>query len=198
MSSHHFVREGQEPALFIADALSLALAEPLLEWAPFVVVTADAVDEVLQWGIKIDVVLGKSGDERLLADKLAHQQPVKIISYLPQDDLLLTGISLLNNAQSSAVNVMVSNPDRWFALSSGLLKFQVTLLTPEVRWSLIVRGPYEKWLSKSSMIRVHPQDPLQKIDVKGLVALQSSLFEAVHDGIVSVQSAKAFWIGEPI
>src|SRR5688500_3947805 len=105
MSSHHFVREGQEPALFVVDALSLALAEPLLEWAPFVVVTENAADDVLQWGIKIDAILANSALEGVLADKFAHQQPVKIISCHPQDDLLLAGITLLNDAKASAVNV---------------------------------------------------------------------------------------------
>ena len=43
MSSHHFVKEGQEPALLIMDALSLALIEPLLEWAPQVIVCENAL-----------------------------------------------------------------------------------------------------------------------------------------------------------
>lgn len=196
MSSHHFVKEGQEPALFIVDALSLALAEPLLEWAPFVVVTENVADDVLQWGIKIDTILANAAQEDVLADKFAHQQPVKIISCHPQDDLLLTGIALLNDAKASAVNVMVENPDNWFALPVDLLKFQVTLLTPDIRWALIMNRPYEKWLAKGTKVRIHPCDQQQKIDTKGLIH-QGTYFEVVQDGLVSVQSPGAFWIGEP-
>jgi hypothetical protein len=196
MSSHHFVKEGQEPALFIADALSLALAEPLLEWAPFVVVTDNAADDVLQWGIKIDAILANFAQEDVLAEKFAHQQPVKIVSCHPQDGLLLTGVVLLNDTKVSAVNVMVERPDNWFALPLDLLKFQVTLLTPDIRWALIMNRPYEKWLAKSTKIRIHLYDQQQKIDTKGLID-QESFFETVHDGLVSVQSSGAFWIGEP-
>jgi hypothetical protein len=196
MSSHHFVKEGQEPALFIADALSLALAEPLLEWAPFVVVTENAADDVLRWGIKIDAILANSAHEGVLAEKFAHQQPVKIISCHPQNGLLLTGIALLNDAKASAVNVMVENPDNWFALPLDLLKFQVTLLTPEIKWSLMMHRPYEKWLAKGTMIRIYPCDQQQKVDIKGLIR-QAAFFEAVQDGLVSVQSSGALWIGEP-
>ena len=59
MSSHHFVREGQEPALLILDALAFDIAGPLLEWAPLVVVAQSAVDEVMLWNIKMDVVLAE-------------------------------------------------------------------------------------------------------------------------------------------
>ena len=60
MSSHHFVREGQEPALIIANG---AACDPermgqLLEWNPFVLVLDGALHRVLELGIRIDAVLG--------------------------------------------------------------------------------------------------------------------------------------------
>lgn len=197
MSSHHFVREGQEPALFIADALSLAHAEPLLEWAPLVIVTEDAADEVLQWGIKIDVVLARPGHTQVLTDKLAHQQPLEIIYSHQHEDLLTAAVALLTRKQATAVNVLVGAPDKWFAIDPTVLTFQVTLLTPGTRWSLIAKGPYEKWLSKNSTIRVHPDRPAQTFSTTGLTG-QQPLFEALQDGVVSVRSAGSFWIGEPI
>ena len=57
MSSHHFVKEGQEPALFILDNIPFQYAESLLEWVPLVMVADRALENVLHWGIKIDVVL---------------------------------------------------------------------------------------------------------------------------------------------
>lgn len=197
MSSHHFVREGQEPALFIADALSLAHAEPLLEWAPLVIVAEDATEDVLQWGIKIDAVLARPGHAPELAGKLAHQEPVEII-YSPQhEDLLDAAIALLTRKQVSAVNVLVGSPGKWFTLDPALLTFQVTLLTPDTRWSLMAKGPFEKWLSKNSTIRVHPNRPGQTFSTTGLTGRQS-LFKALTDGVVSIRSAGSFWIGEPI
>jgi len=61
MSSHHFVKEQQEPALLILDtSVSYETMSPLLEWSPTVLVTELAIDAVLSWGIKVDVILATS------------------------------------------------------------------------------------------------------------------------------------------
>lgn len=60
MSSHHFVKENQEPALIRANGQSCEsdLLNQLLEWSPLVVVLDGAVNRVLDLGIKFDVLLG--------------------------------------------------------------------------------------------------------------------------------------------
>ena len=60
MSSHHIIRDKQEPALIIAngEACSLDLVEQLLEWSPTVVVLDGAIERVVSLGIKVDVWLG--------------------------------------------------------------------------------------------------------------------------------------------
>lgn len=60
MSSHHIVRDDQEPALIIANgaACSSELLGQLLEWSPLVVVLDSAIERVLELGIKVDVLLG--------------------------------------------------------------------------------------------------------------------------------------------
>ena len=79
MSSHHFVKEGQEPALFILEPISFQVASPLLEWAPLVLVSANALDDVLRWGIKIDVVLVEKSRVETLTRNLLEQVPIKIL-----------------------------------------------------------------------------------------------------------------------
>jgi thiamine pyrophosphokinase len=60
MSSHHIVKDDQEPALIIANgaACSQELLGQLLEWSPLVIVLDSAIDRVLELGIKVDVLLG--------------------------------------------------------------------------------------------------------------------------------------------
>lgn len=60
MSSHHIIRDKQEPALIIANGeeCSMDLLEQLLEWSPTVVVLDDAIERVISLGIKVDVWLG--------------------------------------------------------------------------------------------------------------------------------------------
>ncbi len=60
MSSHHIVRDDQEPALIIANgaACDPELLGQLLEWSPLVVVLDSAIERVIELGIKVDVLLG--------------------------------------------------------------------------------------------------------------------------------------------
>jgi thiamine pyrophosphokinase len=60
MSSHHIVKEGQEPALIIAngESCSMDLITSLLEWSPFIVALDGAYSRVLELGIHPDVVIG--------------------------------------------------------------------------------------------------------------------------------------------
>lgn len=60
MSSHHIVKENQEPALIIANGLacSAELLGQLLEWSPFTLVLDGALNRVLHMGIHFDAVVG--------------------------------------------------------------------------------------------------------------------------------------------
>ncbi len=60
MSSHHIVRDDQEPALIIANGASCSqeLLGQLLEWSPLVIVLDSAIERVMELEIKVDVLLG--------------------------------------------------------------------------------------------------------------------------------------------
>ncbi|ENI5846064.1 thiamine diphosphokinase [Flavobacterium psychrophilum] len=81
MSSHHIVRDDQEPALIIANgaACSSELLGQLLEWSPLVIVLDSAIERVLELGIKVDVLLGdfdRGFDPEYYIDK---QFPIEIV-----------------------------------------------------------------------------------------------------------------------
>lgn len=64
MSSHHFVREGQEPAVWVLGTeFSEEILGTLLEWSPIVIVTLPAVKRLLSLQIKIDRILSAENDE---------------------------------------------------------------------------------------------------------------------------------------
>ncbi|HEY1053687.1 MAG TPA: thiamine diphosphokinase, partial [Emticicia sp.] len=81
MSSHHIVREKQEPALIIAngEACSFELLGQLLEWSPFVVVLDQAIHRVIELGIKVDVLLGDFDVNIDLTEIEKSQYPIEII-----------------------------------------------------------------------------------------------------------------------
>jgi thiamine pyrophosphokinase len=59
MSSHHIVREKQEPALLVLgmDNFSDELLGQLLEWSPTVIATEIMAEKLNANGIKIDCVI---------------------------------------------------------------------------------------------------------------------------------------------
>lgn len=80
MSSHHTVLEDQEPALFIMDASAVPFAQiqDLLEWSPTVIVSEEALSEVLNWGIKIDVVIAHANNIPSLTNTLLDPITCKV------------------------------------------------------------------------------------------------------------------------
>ena len=81
MSSHHIVRDDQEPALIIANGAAChdELLGQLLEWQPLVIVLDSAIERVINLNIKVDVVLGDF-DRGLNPEEItATQFPIEII-----------------------------------------------------------------------------------------------------------------------
>ncbi|MCB0735469.1 MAG: thiamine diphosphokinase, partial [Bacteroidetes bacterium] len=87
MSSHHFVRDKQEPALMIANgqSCSMELLGQLLEWNPYVLVLDGALDRVLMNGIKVDAVLGDYDSLNVNRVSLDLEQQINWIHTPDQD-----------------------------------------------------------------------------------------------------------------
>src|SRR6186997_3323184 len=105
MSSHHFVKEGQEPALFILDNIPFHHAESLLEWVPLVMVADRALEIVLQWGIKIDIVLQDQYSFEVLEDLVQDQGPIQIL-ISDRHHIVKTGLQYLDKNGYDAVNLL--------------------------------------------------------------------------------------------
>ncbi|PZR22809.1 MAG: thiamine diphosphokinase [Flavobacterium psychrophilum] len=87
MSSHHIVRDDQEPALIIANGAECSneLMGQLLEWSPLVIVLDSAMPRVMELGIKVDVLLGdfdRGFDPEFYREK---QFPLEIVHTPDQD-----------------------------------------------------------------------------------------------------------------
>ncbi|HKZ39204.1 MAG TPA: hypothetical protein VJ184_16190 [Chryseolinea sp.] len=193
MSSHHFVKEGQEPALFILEALSLEIAQPLLEWVPTVIVADSAVEQVLQWGIKIDIVLQSKVPFQELEEMLVNQIPIQIIS-CKTDNVVAEGLQFLIENHSTAVN-FIAEPDAELLkkLEKFIHQLQIGVFSKTQKWSAIV-SIFEKWLPAGSKIAVkaHHSSGLQ---LQGLVQ-KGEEWETTNAGLVKVQARSPFWIGE--
>ena len=182
----------------IFDAISFERAEPLLEWAPFVLVTERALDAVLDWGIKVDAVLLEQADEAVVEEKIASQAPVARIPFTAGKDVLQAGFQCLIDERQKAVNVLAHLSDVFFTEGQRLAsQIQVTLIDDQTKWSVVSTGHYEKWLPRHAAIRIRKSDPSQELHCQGLVQ-QGLLAEAASDGLIRVVSNGIFWIGETL
>jgi hypothetical protein len=196
MSSHHFVREGQEPALLILDPVELSLAEPLLEWAPMVIVTSQALETVLHWNIKIDIVIADAELSDLLQDKLRAQAPVKIIRIEDKSAFETALYFLIASKQSNAVSILTAD------IRSALMKAEnflsrlgINVLSESEKWSAISSGKFKKWLPAGSQLRFYGLSGAASY--KNLKNLGQAA-EVPVDGIVEVSDQTPFWVGETV
>ena len=109
MSSHHIVRDDQEPALIIANgaACNPELLGQLLEWSPLVVVLDSAIERVIELDIKVDVLLGDFDNGFDPEIYQTSQYPIEIVHTPDQNKTdLEKAFDYLIDRKIPAVNVV--------------------------------------------------------------------------------------------
>ncbi len=165
MSSHHIVRDDQEPALIIANgaACSDELLGQLLEWTPLVVVLDSAMERVVELGIKVDVLLGDF-DRGFDANyyKETHY-PIEII-HTPDENKtdLEKAFDYLYARKIPAVNVVWATGKRADHTITNLTnianyrdKLKIVIIDDHSKVFLLPRK-YEKWYTEKTLISLIP------------------------------------------
>jgi hypothetical protein len=182
MSSHHIIREDQEPALVIDDASleNLESIQQLLEWSPTVVVIDQALEQVLSLGIKIDIVIARETHVEALKISLHDQFPLKIISCHAATEALDTALYFLVASKQKAVNIISDAALESFEKFPSL---DVAVIQNGKRWVFIRTGHFEKWLPASTTISIYPKSAHPEPSVE-------------KEGMVTVHRDHSFWISE--
>lgn len=188
MSSHHIVREKQEPALLIMS-LEGFLTEnlgQLLEWSPTVIVAEDMYDHTESLGIKIDGVITSNAD-------FHAQENTRIIPAL--DEPLEDALKFLVTEQFPAVNIVTNE----FALKDYIL------FEPDINMVIFiadhkifpVHSGFSKWQSEGERI-VLLHEALN-LDTSGLKHISDTVLETEKDGFYTLQFDQPFlFISETI
>jgi thiamine pyrophosphokinase len=207
MSSHHIVRDDQEPALIIANgaACSDELLGQLLEWSPLVVVLDSAMERVVELGIKVDVLLG---DFDLGFDANYYKEthyPIEIIHTPDQNKTdLEKAFDYLYARNIPAVNVVWATGKRADHTITNLTnianyrdKLKIVIIDDHSKVFLLPRK-YEKWYTEKTPISLIPigkvtgihssnlHYPLKEDTLKMGYRTGSSNFVA-KDGIVVIE-----------
>ena len=207
MSSHHIVKDKQEPALIIANGeeCSQELLGQLLEWQPTVMVLDGALDRVLGLNIKVDILLGDFDRLENIEEKTASQQPIEVVHTPDQNKTdLEKGIEYFINKGYPSANIIWATglrADHSFANITNLVKFKEKInLVMWDNYSKIfpVNKKFQKWYTKGTPISLVPVGEAAGIKTKGLLynlnnealTLGSRIGnsnEAAEDGVVTIE-----------
>ncbi|MGL4630855.1 MAG: thiamine diphosphokinase [Leadbetterella sp.] len=181
MSSHHIVRDKQEPALLIAngESCSMDLLEQLLEWSPFVLVLDGAIDRVLDLGIKIDLVSGDFDSKKISEDDIRKVQfPIEVICTPDQNKTdLEKGLDILVQKGFPAVNIVWATggrSDHYVSNLSTLIayrnKIKITLLDDHSIVYPIMPLPqvFIKWFEAGTSLSLIPFPEASGLSTKNL------------------------------
>ncbi len=172
MSSHHIIREKQEPALYIhylGDFDEESLGQ-LLEWSPSVLVAASEYEKALSLGIKIDVVIG-------VADELQIQEHTKFI-YAGVENLP-TAVKYLIAEGYPAVNI-ISKENRFDDLVDYLPEINIVLFT-EAEKTYAVKPGFSIWKPKGTIFHI---DIISYFETSNLKPEDNGDFVVLNDGFV--------------
>lgn len=210
MSSHHIVREKQEPALIIAngESCSSELLHELLEWNPFVVVLDGAIKRVIKIGIKADVLLGDFDRGEIEIVQIQESQfPIEVVHTPDQNKTdLEKAFDFLVERGFDAVNVVWATGRRMDHTITNLTcivqyknLLKITLIDDySVIYPLLpLPAVFEKWYAKGTPISLIPvgnanvvntQNLLYHLDNETLMLgyHTGSSNESASDGVVKV------------
>jgi len=206
MSSHHIVRDDQEPALIIAngEVCSSELLGQLLEWSPIVIVLDSAIERVLELGIKVDVLLGdfdRGFDVNYYKEK---QYPLEIV-YAPNQDKtdLEKAFDYLIEKGHKAVNVIWATGKRADHTITNLTNIvayrnllKIVILDDHSKVYLLPET-FEKWYTANTILSLIPIGKVTGITTQNLFfSLKNedltigyrtgSSNHVIQDGIVSI------------
>ncbi len=177
MSSHHIVRDDQEPALIIANGseCSQELLGQLLEWSPFIIVLDSAIERVMNYDLKVDVLIGDF-DRNLDVEKYRENQfPIEIIHVPDQNKTdLEKAFDYLIERKIPAVNVVWATgkrADHTFANITNIVKYRNLLkivILDDYSKIFLLPNKFEKWYTTNSIISLIPIGEVSGISTQNL------------------------------
>ncbi|MCO4819505.1 MAG: thiamine diphosphokinase [Bacteroidetes bacterium] len=210
MSSHHFVRDKQEPALIIAngDECSNEVLNQLLEWNPFVLVLDGALDRVLMKGIKVDAVIGDFDSLNVNRLSVEDEQQIDWIVIEDQETTdLEKGIKYLLDTGHKAANIVWATGKRLDHSHNNLItvakygsNMPICIIDDYSKAYMLPSKPakFAKYFSAESIISLIPMTDVRGIETTGLKfnlhqedfiipQRTGSSNEAETDGIIEIQ-----------
>jgi thiamine pyrophosphokinase len=176
MSSHHVVREKQEPALLVLslDNFPDEMLGQLLEWSPTVICTQQTAEALNAYGIKIDWIISDDDNNSLQSD----------VRFMPAGNDSPTEVALkylVDNGYPS-VNIVTNNLHlkdyERFAVNINLVIFNNN------KKIYAVNQAFSKWKPAGETIEL--LSPANELHCTGLENVSPGKYKTTADGFFSL------------
>ncbi len=201
MSSHHFVKEFQEPALLILslEEKSIEKLESLLEWAPYVIVHENVFADILNREIKIDAVLCQKVNRELILNLIEMQWNIELFEIVPTDNLIQKSLNIIE--KNGGRNLNVFDTKNTLTIDFQLFESassQIIIFSDTFKWHLPNELKFEKWLPEQTQLKFKLGEN-QILEIEGKYnQLSASEIRTTVDGLITIRSKqnKKWLIGE--
>jgi len=160
MSSHHIVKDEQEPSLIVLSfsEKEIDIILELLEWSPFVMVHYNCLEAFIRQQLKFDIVLAKPDGVKHVLETGREQQPFQILEY--ENSALSESLHYLVARKFDAVNIVCTSnmlQQAEFIVKNSLFnQLSVNFIEGWRRHLLIRKGKYKKWMPAGAEITITP------------------------------------------
>ena len=196
MSSHHIVRDCQEPALWITtlNSCDFEVIHELLGWSPWLMVDAEIVDQVINWGLKIDALLVSTVEKKNYLELTVEQNPLQVIDY--QDDKIGFGLDYAIHKGIDTIH-MCTSPGEAQKIQITYPKFEWVFFYQNYKMTFQKNHYWKKWVTTEQVFILHGE----QLETSNLIKNPKGIntYQAQHEGFVEIKSKKeGFWISEKI
>lgn len=200
MSSHHFVKELQEPALIIYDLadLSTDTLHALLEWSPVVICSEFSISSYTGLGHKLDVALVPEAALGFWMEELAEQNPIRVHPLL-QTPFIESAMKMMESNGQKTVNIVISDAQKAEVLPQLMCwigQMEMVLFAGNER-HLFIKDTYQKWIPAGTSLRVMPLYSDSSFEISGFDGeAKSDVLVKTTDGQIKISGSQPFLIIE--
>ena len=197
MSSHHIVRDEQEPALLILnlEAIHRSTLSSLLEWSPTIIITGDLVNQAIDIGFKVDVVV--CGRDELENTRTALNNHIPLVCLTANKIELLEVVSMhLLSSNHTALSILVDSFDTFQRSLKSSSKLDLVVYDAENKWYK-VHGEFKKWFNEGQELKVIGSD-YRLSGVGSKYSEENEIFTVKEEGLLTITASNAVWFGERI
>jgi len=173
MSSHHIVKEKQEPALYIHELgeFNEEYLGQLLEWSPTLIVNASEYEKIISLGLKVDIVVNPTDLPS------TYQENTKTI--MGPGDEFNTVLNFLMAQKYDAVNI-IGVGMKLIDLEYYIPEINIVLFDATRKTYAITKG-FKVWKPKGAIYYI---DVISYFETSNLKQNEGEEFEVINDGFV--------------